>query len=131
MTKAVYNLYLCHYGVPGMKWGQRKASKSASKAAKKEYKQKKKANPSAKKTYNTTIKRNKKTMYSDISSLSTKELQERVNRMNLERQYSSLLKTQKSAVSRGKQQTANILEKTAKDVASQKLKKVAKKAVGL
>lgn len=96
--------YIYHHGVKGMKWGVRKAER-------KEYKQKKRQNPSSKKTYNKQIKQRKKTKYTDIRNLSNKELQDRVNRMNLERQYSSLLKTQKKAVSRGKADTKNLLER--------------------
>lgn len=92
-----------------MKWGVRKAEK---KAANKEYRKKKRKNSSAKKAYNKKTKRQQKTKYTDIQNLSTRELQERVNRMNLERQYSSLLKTQSKAVAKGKAETKNLLKRT-------------------
>lgn len=98
------NEIIYHHGVKGMKWGQRKAER-------KEYKQKKKQNPSAKKAYNKKTRRRQKTKYTDIQSMSTKDLQERVNRMNLERQYASLLKTQSKAVAKGKVDTKNLLNK--------------------
>lgn len=100
--------HLMHHGVKGMKWGVRKAEK---KAAKKEYRQKKRQNPSAKKAYNKKTKRRQKTKYTDIQNMSTRDLQERVNRMNLERQYSNLLKTQIKAVNRGKNETKSLLNK--------------------
>lgn len=101
--------YLIHYGVKGMKWGVRKTDV---KAAKKEYRQKKRQNPSARKAYNKKIKRREKTKYTDVQTMSTKDLQNRVNRMNLERQYASLLKTQTKAVARGKAETKSLLKQT-------------------
>lgn len=115
-----------HYGTPGMKWGVRKSGKSS---ARKQYRQAKKQNPSAKKAYNKQIKRQKKTKYSDIQNLSTKELQERVNRMNLERQYSTLLKTQKKVVATGKQKVNSDFAKATKDVAVGAFKKGLKKSI--
>lgn len=75
--------FLSHYGIPGMKWGKRKAtsgeasddSRAASEAAGK-------------------IKR------SGVKSLSNKELQSYITRMKLERQYVSVkpkTNTQKTA----------------------------------
>lgn len=117
---------LYHHGVKGMKWGVRKAARQTRRADRKDYRRRKRANPSAKKTYNKNVKKRIKTKYTDIQELSTKELQDRVNRMNLERQYASLLKTQRQAVSKGKVETkklinrineqANTLNKTKKTV---------------
>lgn len=104
MNEAIY-----HHGVKGMKWGVRKAEK-------KEYKQKKRQNPSARKAYNKKTTRRQKVKYTDIQNMSTKELQDRVNRMNLERQYASLLKTQKKAVAKGKADTRNLIDKVNKQI---------------
>lgn len=101
--------YLAHYGVKGMKWGVRKSEK---KASNKEYRKKKRKNSSSKKAYNKKTTRRQKTKYTDIENMSTQELQERVNRMNLERQYASLLKTQKKAVAKGKAQTKSLIKQT-------------------
>lgn len=115
-----------HYGTPGMKWGVRKSGKSS---ARKQYRQAKKQNPSAQKAYNKQIKQRKKTKYTDIQNMSTKDLQERVNRMNLERQYSTLLKTQKKVVATGKQKVDNSFSKATKDVAVGAFKKGLKKSI--
>lgn len=117
-----------HYGTPGMKWGVRKSGKSS---ARKQYRQAKKQNPSAKKAYNKQIKRQKKTKYSDIQNLSTKELQERVNRMNLEQQYATLLRSQKHVVSTGKKKVELDLIETTKRVGTETYKKALKKAIPL
>lgn len=57
--------FLAHYGVKGMKWGRRKSDSAESKSL-------------------------KETRTKSASELSNKELQDAVNRMNLEKQYSSL-----------------------------------------
>lgn len=103
------NDILYHHGVKGMKWGVRKAARQTRRTERKDYRRKKRANPSAKKTYNKNIKKRVKTKYTDIQEMSTKDLQDRVNRMNLERQYASLLKTQRQAVSKGKVETKKLL----------------------
>ncbi len=86
-----------HYGTKGMKWGVRKKPgsgvkrKAASKASAKSTKVKKGAEGS------------KKYKKSSAKSLSNKELQTRVSRLNMEKQYKTLLtpKTQKGSISRG------------------------------
>lgn len=114
-----YNLLL-HYGVPGMKWGVRKSKSSSSS---------RKSNRQAKKSYNKTIKSRKKNKYEDISTLSDKELRERTNRMQLERQYASLLRDQSYAVNKGKNKTNGILKKNGEEVANESVKRVMKKGV--
>ncbi len=123
---------LYHHGVKGMKWGIRKASRQTRRADRKDYRRRKRANPSAKKAYNKSIKKNIKTKYTDIQEMSTKDLQERVNRMNLERQYASLLKTQKQAVSKGKVETKKLLNRINEQTNTlNKTKKSVTKLVGI
>lgn len=106
---------LAHYGVKGMQWGRRKASGSnsghsedAKRAA--DYKARaKKGGPNA---------------------LSTKELQDLVTRMNLEKQYSTLGPPTKGAAT--KKFIADILlqvgkQQATKLVADQLAKQIAKK----
>lgn len=115
--------FLIHYGVLGMKWGVRK-SKSSSKSS-----NSKKRSSSYKKSYNKTMKSRKKNKYKDISTMSDNELRARVNRMQLERQYSSLLKDQSYAVKRGKNKAKGILSKNSNEIANETVKKVMKKGV--
>lgn len=113
--------HLMHFGVPGMKWGVRKSRSSSSSS--------KKSNRQAKKSYNKTIKSRKKSKYEDISTLSDNELRARTNRMQLERQYASLLRDQSYAVKKGKNKTNGILRKNGGEVANESVKKVMKKGV--
>lgn len=114
--------FLIHYGVLGMKWGVRK-SKSSSKSG-----GSKKRSSSYERSYNKTIKSRKKNKYKDISTMSDNELRSRVNRMQLERQYSSLLKDQAHAVKKGKNKTKNILSRNANEIANETVKKQMRKA---
>lgn len=113
--------FLIHYGVSGMKWGVRK-SKSSSKSRG----SKKRSSRSYKKSYNKTIKSRKKTKYEDISTLSDQELRTRVNRMQLEQQYASLLKNQSYAVRRGKNKTDGMIKRSLKNVTENEIKRAIK-----
>lgn len=117
-----YEDFLSYYGVPGMRWGVKK-SKSSSSGSRKQ------SSRSYKKSYNKTVKSRKKTKYEDISTLSDQELRSRVNRMQLERQYSSLLKDQAYAVKKGKNKAKGILRKNSGEVANESVKRVMKKGV--
>ena len=90
--------FLEHYGTKGMKWGVRKKPGSGVR------KTSSKAKGGAK---STKIKKgaegSKKYKKSSAKSLSNQELQKRVSRLNMEKQYKTLLtpKTQKGSISRG------------------------------
>lgn len=76
------DLILNHYGVKGMRWGKRKRRGPAS--------------PESVRA--TAIKNRAKT--SSIKSLSNAELQEAINRMNLEQQYKRLHTAEKPPVAK-------------------------------
>jgi hypothetical protein len=71
--------YLVHYGVLGMKWGVRRSAAELGRA---------RAGPSAESAATRVIR--KQARSTGTSSLTNKQLQTAINRMNLERQYSSL-----------------------------------------
>lgn len=111
--------YLLHYGIPGMKWGVRKSKPSSGGS-------RKRSNSSYKKSYNKKVKQQKKNKYSDISKLSDQELRNRINRMQMERQYSSLLKDQSHAVRTGKNKTDGILKQEGKNTVKRGVKRAIK-----
>jgi len=77
---------LTHYGVKGMKWGVRKPSSTSGKPSKKL--------PSSEDFVNVSANR-KKINAGGTRTLSNKELQDVVTRMNLEEQYHTLKGKQK------------------------------------
>lgn len=73
--------YLEHHGVKGMKWGVRKSRSSGSSLIKKRLKRVK----------SKIVKfRKSKPAQEDLSKHTTRQLQEKVNRLNLEKQYRQL-----------------------------------------
>lgn len=75
--------FLEHYGVKGMRWGKRGSGKAA---------------PSEDSARSTAIRT--KAKQSKPKALSNKELQEAINRMNLEQQFKRLSVNEKPAVTR-------------------------------
>jgi hypothetical protein len=74
---------LIHFGVKGMKWGSRRAAKES---------------PSGDATRSMQLRTRAKT--SKVKALSNKELQEAINRMNLEQQFKRLATNEKPPVQR-------------------------------
>ena len=84
-----------HYGIPGMKWGKRRAAKKAAKRA-------------AKKAFNTSRKTTSdwNKQYSYRSKLSDNDLQRAVSRLRLENELGSQLNKSKQYVPKTKTQKA-------------------------
>jgi hypothetical protein len=101
--------FLAHYGVKGMRWGKRGASKEG---------------PSDDAARSAALRARAKT--SKVKALSNKELQEAINRMNLEQQYKRLSINEKPAVSRFV--TSTLTEIGKREVQVQLAKKFARKA---
>lgn len=97
---------LQHHGILGMKWGVRKTPEQLARtkgnvdSASRIVKEAKNVNSSVSSIRSTSRKK-------DLSSMSDKELRERVNRMNMESQYSTLSSNQ---TSKGQTYAKNTLE---------------------
>ena len=94
---------LYHFGIKGMKWGVRRyQNKDGTLTA------------AGKKRYNESSESN------EIKSLSDQELRERINRLNLERQYRDLTTPNgQKQVSKGRKFVMDVLETSGKNIATQ------------
>ena len=96
---------LAHWGIKGMKWGVRRYQNkdgSLTQAGKKRYSEKDEDS-------------------SDLKGLSDSEIQNRINRLTLEKRYRELVQSDsgKKSVSRGKQIVKDILESSTKNIGGQ------------
>lgn len=116
--------YLIHYGVLGMKWGVRKDRIKA-------YRSDVKNRHQQKKIYTQSLKAKKRTKFEDFNTLSDKELQARVNRLQMEQNYARLLSTQKNVAIRNKaqQDARQYQEQFYKNVINNNLTKLGQKMV--
>lgn len=98
--------YLCHYGVLGMKWGRRKNRQKSS-------------NTSVKRRNNNrkeTSKVNKAPKKKRVKDLSNEELQNKIRRLQMEKQYRDL---KRDEVSAGKKLVGEILKTSGKTLGVQ------------
>lgn len=109
---SIYDDYLMHYGVKGMKWGVRKdryekAFKPGKKGTGSPAERATQASGNIVETTKRLVSRKKRRPKQDYSQLSDRELQTRIRRLQLERSYSSLTDP---GISRGKQKALDILD---------------------
>ena len=123
---------LAHYGVPGMKWGRRKSSSGPTEVvvterSGKTLKTSGGKGQSASDEAKSAAATRQKAKSSSVDSLSNKELQAVVQRMNLERQYNTLKVDRASPASKfvrkllidtGKQQVTSLVGDQANRAAS-------------
>ena len=112
--------YLCHHGVKGMKWGIRKVRAKSSSSLSRRSSTSKKNQNGIKKTTSTK----KKT--TSIKNLSDQELQNKVRRLQLEKQYRDL---KRDEVSSGKKLVGEILKSSGKTLGVQVVNYVGGKAI--
>lgn len=115
--------FLAHFGVKGMKWGDRKSTSKATKSGGSDHSSDDHANASAAKA---------KAKKTGVKSLSNKELQDMITRMNLEQQYVKLAPPSKGAVilRKGGQVVGEILLGVGKSQATKALNDQATKLIG-
>lgn len=111
--------YLCHHGVKGMKWGVRKSLKRTS-----IFSRKKKSSPKNQNGIKGQISPKKKS--TNIKKLSDQELQNKVRRLQLEKQYRDL---KRDEVSTGRKILGEILKTSGKTLGIQVANYVGGKAI--
>lgn len=120
----MYEDKLCHYGVKGMKWGVRKSkpkksSGSSLRNAEKDQKQRVKE-------IKKSLKKPKQKKKVKIKDLSDKDLQAKINRLQMEKRYRDL---KKDEVSAGKKLIGDILMTSGKTIGIQVVTYVAGQAI--
>lgn len=91
---------LAHFGIKGMKWGVRRYQNRDGSLT-----------PAGKKRYADDDS-------SSVKNMSDQELREKINRLNLEKQYKDLISSPKQ-VNRGKKILTDILESSSKNIGTQ------------
>ena len=118
----MYDDYLMHHGVKGMKWGVRRSKSQLARASRKSDK---KSDREEEKSQSKASK-SKTSFKKHVKSLSTAELDQRINRLKKENEYKELLAKDNDKFYSGKKFVNEVMRDAGKQVGTQ----VAKYALG-
>lgn len=100
---------LYHHGIIGMKWGVRRSENQLARARGKQ-----------KKDPDSDVSDKKETSTKKLHDMSDEELRAKITRLELEKRYADLSKTEQTAKqNKGKQFVMNVLEKSGQNIATQ------------
>lgn len=100
---------LYHHGILGMKWGVRRSENQLARARGKQ-----------KKDPDSDVSDKKETSTKKLHDMSDEELRAKITRLELEKRYADLSKTEQTAKqNKGKQFVMNVLEKSGQNIATQ------------
>ena len=109
--------FIEHFGVKGMRWGVRRSQKQLARASK----LRAKADQAEAKANGKSMPKAKASKKTKISDLSDQELRQKLNRMNMEKQYADLTRPKGNPVKNaGKKVASNVV----KGVAEQTMKNI-------
>ena len=129
-----------HYGVKGMKWGVRRSQAQLDAAAKRrsDKNEKKATKKNRKKAQRQVSQQNSPAAKNqEAKSLSDNELRQRINRLQMERQYTQLTSSPQTKTGARKvgdillREGGQVVANAGKQVATQLIKREIEKAVGL
>ena len=129
-----YEVYLCHHGVKGMKWGVRRTAAQLGHLAKAGAKRVKsavdsrRAKKAAEKEAEERARAEKQARRKPVRKMTDDELRARMARMQLEKEYRSLLRDTEG-ISKGRAFMTEIAEKAGKDILTQTTAYIAGNAV--
>lgn len=114
-----------HYGIPGMKWGVRRSEDQLRRAAKRRGDSRDWDTGGSDSGSSDSGSSGSRGSTRDVSEMSDTELRQRINRIQMERQYNQLTSSgpSRSLTSRGAGVATQILGNAAKNIATQQLTK--------